>query len=103
MARDLGQRLLWVLWPAFLVAAVAAVIFFALFDPADLRPFGVALDGQRVPVYTIGFFFFWAIGAAAAALAVFLSRSPFEVNRCPVHADDRPSACPKRDSDEQAA
>jgi hypothetical protein len=27
---------------------------------------------------------------------VFLQRSPVEVNRCPLNADDRPSGCPKR-------
>jgi hypothetical protein len=26
---------------------------------------------------------------------VFLQRSPFEVNRCPLEAQDRPPGCPK--------
>jgi hypothetical protein len=91
---------MWVLWPAFLVAAVAELIFFALFDPMDLHLLGVPLDAERMPVYTIGFFFFWAITSAASALTVFLSRSPFEVNRCPVDAIDRPPGCPKRDGAE---
>jgi hypothetical protein len=34
-----------------------------------------------MPVYTIGFFAFWVIGAASSAVTVFLSRSPFEVDR----------------------
>lgn len=96
MTQDLGQRVLWVLWPAFLVAAVAEMIFFAVFDPVDLHPFGAPLDVERMPVYTIGFFFFWAITSAASALTVFLSRSPFEANRCPMGAEDRPHGCPKR-------
>jgi hypothetical protein len=56
-----------------------------------------------MPVYTIGFFFFWAVGAAAAALTVFLQRSPVEVNRCPLPAVGRPPGCPKRPETQDAA
>lgn len=102
MAQDLGQRLLWVLWPAFLVAAVAEMIFFALFDPADLHVFGVPLEVERMPVYTIAFFFFWAMTSAASALTVFLANSPFDKNRCPLDAADRPPGCPARAGGEEA-
>jgi len=91
-----AQRVLWVLWPSFLVAAIAELFVFAVFDPLDLHVFGVPVQAGRMPVYTIGFFFFWAVGAAAAALTVFLQRSPVEVNRCPLPADGRPPGCPKR-------
>lgn len=91
------QRVLWVLWPSFLVAAVAELIFFALFDPMDLHLFGVPVEAARMPVYTVGFFCFWVITASASALTVFLSRSPFEVNRCPLPQVDRPQGCPKRE------
>lgn len=93
---SLAQRILWVLWPSFLVAAVAELLVFAVIDPSDLHLFGVPVDAGRMPVYTIGFFFFWLLGASAAALTVFLQRSPVEVNRCPLNADDRPPGCPKR-------
>jgi hypothetical protein len=101
MANTFAQRMLWVLWPAFLVAAVAELLFFAAFDPADLHLFGVPIDLDRMPVYTVGFFLFWAATASASALTVFLQRSPWEVNRCPLNAEDRPPGCPKRCSDEQ--
>lgn len=91
-----SQRILWVLWPSFLVAAVAELLVFAILDPADLHVFGVPVDAKRMPVYTIGFFLFWAVGAVASALTVFLQSSPVEDNRCPVGADDRPTNCPKR-------
>ena len=91
-----AQRVMWVLWPSFLVAAIAELIVFAVFDPLDLHVFGVPVQAGRMPVYTIGFFFFWAVGAAAAALTVFLQRSPVEVNRCPLQVEDRPPGCPKR-------
>jgi hypothetical protein len=95
MQSDLAQRVLWVLWPAFLVAAVAELVFFALIDPADLSVFGVPLEAGRIPIYTVGFFFFWAVAASASALTVFLQRSSVEVNRCPLPAEDRPAGCQK--------
>jgi len=95
MEASFGQRLLWVLWPAFLVAAVAELLFFAIFDPADLHLFGAPVEIGRMSVYTLGFFFFWGVTSAASALTVFLQRSPFEVNRCPLDAQDRPPGCPK--------
>ena len=39
----------------------------------------------------------------AAALTVFLRRSPVEVNRCPVASDDRPAGCPKSTGARDAA
>ena len=103
LTSSLTQRILWVLWPSFMVAAVAELLFFAVIDPADLHLFGVPVDAGRMPVYTVGFFFFWALGAAAAALTVFLQRSPVEVNRCPLDADNRPAGCPKRTDGKDAA
>jgi hypothetical protein len=97
MQSDLAQRVLWVLWPAFLVAAVAELVFFALIDPADLSVFGVPLEAGRMPIYAVGFFFFWAVAASASALTVFLQRSPVEVNRCPLPGEDRPAGCPKKE------
>lgn len=102
MMQSFTQRLLWVLWPAFLVAAVAELMLFAVFDPRDLHVFGVPVEVDRMSAYTIGFFFLWAIASAASALTVFLQRSPFEINRCPLDAPDRPPGCPKR-ADEACA
>lgn len=99
MPSTFAQRILWVLWPSFLIAAVAELLFFAAIDPRDLALFGVPLDAGRMPLYTAGFFFFWAMTAAASALTVFLQRSPFEVNRCPLPSVDRPEGCPKREAD----
>lgn len=91
------RRLMWVLWPAFLVAGVAEAIFFTAFDPFDLLLFNAPLGMSRAAIYTMGFFGFWGLGVAASALTVFLERSPFEVNRCPLDAPERPDGCPKRD------
>jgi hypothetical protein len=98
-----AQRLGWVLWPSFLIACAAELLFFSIFDPTDLHLFGVPVEAERMPVYTVGFFAFWAIGAISSGLTVFLSRSPFEVNRCTLDAANRPPGCPKASSEDAGA
>jgi len=97
MDGSLAQRLMWITWPAFLVAGVAEAVFFSVFDPFDLHFFGAPLDWSREAIYTLGFFGFWGLGVASSALTVFLRRSPFELNRCPLDAPTRPPGCPKRE------
>jgi hypothetical protein len=92
---SLARRLMWVIWPAFLVAAVAEAIFFTVFDPFELHFFGATLDMSRGAIYTMGFFGFWALGIASSALTGFLERSPWEVNRCPPEPAARPAGCAK--------
>ena len=96
LRRSLAQRLLWVIWPAFLVAGVAEAVFFSLFDPVELQLFGAPAAFSREASYTLGFFAFWGLGIASSALSVFLARSPFERQRCPLDASARPEGCPKR-------
>ncbi len=90
MTRESAQRLMWVIWPAFLVAGVAEAIFFTVFDPFQLHFFGAPLDLSREAIYTLGFFGFWGVGIASSALTAMLARSPFEVNRLPIDGQDRP-------------
>jgi hypothetical protein len=65
-----------VLWAAFLVASAAEFAFFALVDPHDVAVLGHPVEAGRMAVYTAGFFVFWVVGAASAALAFFLAREP---------------------------
>ena len=97
---NLAHRLMWVIWPAFLVAGVAEAIFFTAFDPFDLHFFGAPIEMSRSAVYTIGFFGFWALCVASSALTVFLGRSASEVNRCPLEPAARPAGCPEREDAE---
>jgi hypothetical protein len=94
---DFARRVLWVFWPAFLVAGVAEMIVFSSVDPSELTLFGQPVDLARETVYALGFFLFWAIGAASSALTVFLSRSPVQENRCPLPPHARPAGCPKQE------
>jgi len=91
------QRVMWVLWPAFLVAAAAEFLVFAVLDPHDFTIFGESLEVSRMTIYSLGFFFFWAVCSVSGSLTVFLQRSPWEVNRCPLPSVERPDGCPKRE------
>lgn len=90
------QRMMWIAWPAFLLACLLELLVFALFDPQDLHWFGQPVEMSRQGVYTIAFFGFWAVSMLASGLTTLLSMSPFEVNRCPLPADGRPDGCPKQ-------
>lgn len=89
------QRMMWIAWPAFLMAGVLEMLVFALVDPQDLHWFGQPLALSRQGVYTVAFFIFWAITMAGGALTTLLALSPFELNRCPVPHEDRPDDCRK--------
>ena len=93
-----SHRLMWIIWPAFLVAGVLEVLVFSMVDPQDLQWFGQPVELSRQGVYTVAFFVFWAISVLGSALTTLLSMSPFEVNRCPLPVDARPDGCPKQGS-----
>jgi hypothetical protein len=64
-----------VAWSAFLAAALATMLCFAMIDPLALG----AGDSPswwttRLHVYAIGFFFFWFTGLIAAGLCWVLAR-----------------------------
>ena len=91
-----AQRMMWIAWPAFLVAGELEMLVFAMVDPADLHWFGQPLELSRQAIYTLGFFAFWLMTMASSALTTLLSLSPFEVNRCPLPPEGRPDGCPKQ-------
>jgi hypothetical protein len=76
-----GKRLIYILWPAFIVAGIAEGLFFTLFDPTELRLFDREITLSRTAVYSIGFFAFWVFAAASSALTCFFQRSSSELNR----------------------
>ncbi|HRN77559.1 hypothetical protein [Ottowia sp.] len=77
----LRERLMWIAWPAFLVAAVLEMMVFAVLDPASLTLFGESAGWSRPAVYTVTFLIFWIMMMASSALTTLLSMSPFEINR----------------------
>jgi hypothetical protein len=75
------QRLMWIVWPAFLVAAALEMVVFAFVDPGELHWSGASLNLSRQAVYTVAFFVFWGFATASSALTVLLSLSAKDVNR----------------------
>jgi hypothetical protein len=74
-----------VLWPSFLVAGIAEVVFFTVINPQELYLFGEAVDYSPIATYSIGFFGFWLACASSSLLTLFLERGPAEVNRATRH------------------
>jgi hypothetical protein len=89
------QRMMWIAWPAFLVAGLLEVLVFACVDPQDVQWFGHPLAMSRQAVYSLSFFAFWVLAMVSSGLTTLLSASPFEINRCPVAVDQRPAQCAK--------
>lgn len=85
----LARRLMWIAWPAFLLAGVIEMLVFAVVDPQHLRWFGQPLALSREAVYTLAFFVFWLLTMASSALTTLLALSPFEVNRHALPVDER--------------
>jgi len=75
------KRAIWILWPSFIVAGVAEVVFFTLFDPIELHLVGNLLGVSRIGAYTLGFILFWIFAAASSAFTCFLQRGASEINR----------------------
>lgn len=75
------RRLMWILWPSFLVAGVAEGVFFTVIDPQELYLFGEAVYLSKIATYSIGFFGFWAVCASSSFMTCFLQRSAAEVNK----------------------
>jgi hypothetical protein len=77
-----GQRLLSLLWSAFLMAGVLEMIVFAHVDPESLHWFGGdALNLEPRAVYTLAFFVFWAVISVACGLTLLLCSQADEINR----------------------
>ena len=91
------QKLMWIAWPAFLMAGVLEMLVFALVDPQDLNWFGHAVELSNLGVYTLAFFVFWLVAMLSSGLTTLLAMSPFEVNGCPLPASERPEGCPKQE------
>ena len=91
------QRLMGLLWPAFMAACLLEVTVFAFADPLDLHWGGQPLGWSRQGVYTVAFFAFWTISFAACAFTTLLRMTPAEINECPFSPGERPEGCPGRE------
>jgi hypothetical protein len=70
-----------ILWPSFLMAGVLEMLVFAMVDPGALHGFGgTPLAWSASAVYTLAFFVFWGVIAAASAMTQLLNQSAEEIN-----------------------
>ncbi len=74
------QQVTAILWPAFLTSSLATVVFFTLFDPAELLATTALADLSRMGTYTIGFFVFWGLTTSTSVLTCYFSRPCEKVN-----------------------
>ena len=59
------------LWPSFLTAGAATVLFFTAFDPVYVFS---EYDIGRMGAYSVGFLLFWALTASSCALSILFLR-----------------------------
>jgi hypothetical protein len=73
--RPFRARVLLVLWPAFMMAALLEALVFAVVDPSGLHGLGTAfLLWPATAVYSLAFLVFWALIALAAAITLWLDK-----------------------------
>ena len=72
------QRFVAILWPSFITAGIATILFNTAFDPEVLF---VDYDISRLGVYSISFFLFWFFGAVTAMATCFFLRPCDAFNR----------------------
>lgn len=70
----LMQRVIAVMWPSFLTAGVATILFFTAFDPQVILAVSGYAEIPRLGAYTIGFFLFWLLTASSCALTCYFQR-----------------------------
>jgi hypothetical protein len=68
------QQVIAVLWPSFITAGIATVIFFTAFDPAEILGEGLSPEVTRLGAYSVGFFLFWALTASTSLLTCYFQR-----------------------------
>ena len=80
----LKQRLMCIVWPAFIVAGILEMVVFAVIDPIDIHWMSEGFDLSRQGFYTLAFFVFWGVTMLASGLNVFLAYP--SVQRQELHA-----------------
>lgn len=69
------QKVIVVLWPSFIMAGIATVVFFTAFDPVELLGVqDVSFGTVRLRAYTVGFFLFWLLTAGSSLLTCFFQK-----------------------------
>lgn len=75
------QRILRILWPAFLMAGALEAMVFVVVDPHDMRWYGGPLIGwSPLTIYSVTFLIFWSVVATSGAITALLNMTADEIN-----------------------
>jgi hypothetical protein len=67
------NRVLLILWPAFLMAGVLEALVFVVVDPARLQWFGIEpVQWSPSAIHSVAFLVFWAVIATSTAITQLL-------------------------------
>src|ERR1035437_7455031 len=69
---DNMKQIIWMLWPAFIAAGVAEVVFFTVIDPQQLYLLGQPVELAAMATYSIGFLLFWVICSGSSLMTYFM-------------------------------
>ncbi|HHJ35666.1 MAG TPA: hypothetical protein ENJ87_07860 [Gammaproteobacteria bacterium] len=72
------QRVVAILWPSFITAGIATILFTTAFDPAVIF---VEYDISRIGLYSICFFLFWCFGAITATTTCYFLKPCSAINK----------------------
>ena len=66
------KHIIWILWPAFIAAGIAEVVFFTVIDPQQLYLLGQPMGLPAMATYSFGFLMFWLICAGSSLMTYFM-------------------------------
>jgi len=66
------KHVIWILWPAFIAAGIAEVVFFTVIDPKQLYLLGQPVELAALTTYSIGFFLFWVLCIGSSLMTYFM-------------------------------
>jgi len=75
------NTLYWILWPAFLIAALATGLLIVVIDPQELQFGGHSIEMTNIGAYTLGFVVLWVLSAASSLTTLILRRDAGDINR----------------------
>jgi len=84
-AIPLIQRIIAILWPSFITAGIATVLFTTAFDPAIIF---IDYEISRIGLYSICFFLFWSFGAITAMSTCYFLKPCEAINKARMAAEE---------------
>ncbi len=79
------QRVVAILWPSFITAGIATVLFTTAFDPTVIF---IDYDITRLGAYTICFFLFWFFGIITAMATCYFLKPCQAINKAQETAEE---------------